>query len=100
MSDRWKTAEAKTAGGSIASWAWHAADQLRNVEGSLVYYTRGEGSMVDDGERPDYQRQPRKARFSPQDKRELERFAREVKKMQAALKQFARDGGKVDELIP
>lgn len=97
MDDRWKTAKAKTAGAT--SWAFHSLNSLKDLRGSLDYYIRGHGSMTDEGPRPPGARQPQVARFTPQDRRELERFEREVTKMEAVLKQFSRDGRKVDEIL-
>lgn len=98
--ERWKTAEARSkTAGAASAWAYRSLDLLKNLKGSLYYHIRGEGSLRDEGPRPPGARQPQVPRFTSHERRELENFEREVTKMESALKQFARDGRKADEIL-
>lgn len=96
--DRWKTAEARNSAG-IAATAWRFLDHLSVLKGSLHYYLHGEGSLRDEGPRPPGGRQPQVPRFTPQEQRVLKDFERKIDRMEDEVKQFAREGRKVDEII-
>lgn len=100
MDDRWKTAEAKTATFQVSAWpsSW-IQNGIRDIQGTLHYLLRGEGSMRDVGERPPGARQPQEPRFTPQEQRAMKDFERETDRLEAELKKYWKAAVEIEQFL-